>query len=134
MTTKVNLPPEAEVTNAVSVLRMLADRTRLTILAMVETSEMSVTAIAEALGRSTPCVSQHLAKLRAAGLVTSRREGTTIYYSQQDAHISALVRNVFFYAEHSLYAEPPHHARGAIGPDSLPHRTNRDPAAAISAA
>ena len=68
-----------------------------------------MTAIAEALDRPTPAVSQHLAKLRAGHLVTARREGTTIYYSQANEHVSALVTNVLQHTEHTLYpaAAPP---------------------------
>jgi DNA-binding transcriptional ArsR family regulator len=56
-----------------------------------------------------PAVSQHLAKLRAAGLVVARREGTSVRYSQPDEHVAALVTNVLQHAEHLLYANPPHH-------------------------
>ncbi|WP_240643988.1 ArsR/SmtB family transcription factor [Antribacter gilvus] len=72
--------PDADLDHAVQVLRLLADRTRLAILAMLDGTEMSVTAIAETLDRPTAAVSQHLAKLRAGHLVTARRDGTTIYY------------------------------------------------------
>lgn len=102
-------PTEAELDRAVEVLRLLADRTRLAILAMLEGVEMPVKAIAEALGRPTPAISQHLAKLRTGRLVTSRREGTTIYYTQPDEHIAALVTNVLHHTEHTLYDTPPHH-------------------------
>lgn len=134
MTTPIQLPPDKDIVQAVATLRLLADRTRLMILAMIEDCEMSVTSIAEALDRPTPAVSQHLAKLRTAGLVTSRREGTTIFYSQRDPHVRALVQNVFYYAEHSLYSEPPHHSRASGGPAPMPHGSNRDLAAPDSSA
>ncbi|MDF2712800.1 MAG: regulatory protein ArsR [Nonomuraea muscovyensis] len=102
-------PTEPELDRAVEVLRLLADRTRLAILAMLDGVEMPVTAIAEALDRPTPAISQHLAKLRFGRLVTSRREGTTIYYTQPDEHVAALVTNVLHHTEHSLYDNPPHH-------------------------
>ena len=105
-------PPEADLAHAVEVLRLLADRTRLAILAMLDHTEMSVTAIAEALDRPAPAVSQHLAKLRAGRLVVSRRDGTTIYYSQPDEHVAALVTNVLQHSEHVLYDVPPHHRAG----------------------
>jgi DNA-binding transcriptional ArsR family regulator len=108
-TTQRTTPPDADLDHAVDVLRLLADRTRLAILAMLNGTEMSVTAIAEALGRPGSGVSQHLAKLRAGHLVTSRREGTTIYYGQPDEHVAALVTGVLQHTEHMLYAVPPHH-------------------------
>jgi DNA-binding transcriptional ArsR family regulator len=102
-------PPDADLDHAVEVLRLLADRTRLAILAMLDGTEMSVSAIAETLDRPSAAVSQHLAKLRAGRLVTSRRDGTTIYYGQPDAHVAALVANVLQHTEHMLYEVPPHH-------------------------
>ena len=101
--------PDVDLDHAVDVLRLLADRTRLAILAMLDGTEMSVSAIAEVLDRPGPAVSQHLAKLRTGQLVTSRREGTTIYYSQPDEHVAALVTNVLQHTEHALYETPPHH-------------------------
>ncbi|MEO7589053.1 MAG: metalloregulator ArsR/SmtB family transcription factor [Arachnia sp.] len=108
-TPRQGVPRDADLDVAVDVLRLLADRTRLAILAMLEGSEMSVTAIAEALNRPGPAVSQHLAKLRTGGLVVARRDGTTIYYGQPDEHVAALVTNVLQHTEHVLYDTPPHH-------------------------
>ncbi|PFG42596.1 ArsR family transcriptional regulator [Isoptericola jiangsuensis] len=107
--TRPGLPPDVDLDHAVEVLRLLADRTRLAILVMLDGTEMSVSAIADTLGRPTPAVSQHLARLRAGHLVTSRREGTTIFYAQQDEHVAALVTNVLQHGEHVLYPSPPHH-------------------------
>jgi DNA-binding transcriptional ArsR family regulator len=108
-TTQRTTPPDADLDHAVEVLRLLADRTRLAILAMLDGTEMSVTAIAEAVDRPGPAVSQHLAKLRAGRLVSTRREGTTVYYGQPDEHLAALVTNVLQHSEHVLYEVPPHH-------------------------
>ena len=106
----MNRPPDdLALDHAVSVLRMLADRTRLSILDLIHHEELPVTAIAQALDRPGPAVSQHLAKLRAAHLVTTRREGTTIYYAQSDPHLAALVTNSLQLSEHALYEYPPHH-------------------------
>lgn len=103
------LPPAREIDYAVSVLRLLADRTRLSILALLDDREMAVTAIAEVLDRPVPAVSQHLAKLRTGNLVVTRREGTSVYYRQPDAHVSALVTNILHNAEHAYHEVPPHH-------------------------
>ncbi len=103
------VPEEAVVDHAAGVLRLLADRTRLSILVMLDGAEMSVGAMAQALDRPVPGVSQHLAKLRAAGMVRVRRQGTTSYYSQPDEHLAALVLNALQLSEHALYEVPPHH-------------------------
>lgn len=106
-------PTQPELDHAVDVLRLLADRTRLAILAMLDGQEMSVTAISAALGRPAAAVSQHLAKLRAGRLVAARRDGTTVFYTQPDEHVAALVTNVLHLTEHALYAVPPHHRQGS---------------------
>ena len=99
----------ADLDTAVEVLRLLADRTRLAILAALRDTELSVGAIAEALGRPVPAVSQHLARLRAGQLVLTRRDGVTVYYRLANEHVDALVRNVLQQAEHLTYDRPPHH-------------------------
>ncbi|MGJ6980881.1 ArsR/SmtB family transcription factor [Aestuariimicrobium soli] len=103
------LPADPELEHATSVLRLLADRTRLGILALLADQELTVTALAEALDRPVPAVSQHLAKLRTAGLVVVRRQGTSSHYRQPDEHLAALVTNALQFAEHAVYAEAPHH-------------------------
>lgn len=101
--------PDADLDTAVGVLRLLADRTRLAILGLLHGGELSVGAIAERLARPVPAVSQHLAKLRAGRLVTTRRDGATVYYRLANEHIDALVLNVLHQAEHLRYDHPPHH-------------------------
>ncbi|MEP7763897.1 metalloregulator ArsR/SmtB family transcription factor [Sanguibacter sp. 25GB23B1] len=99
----------ADLDTAVDVLRLLADRTRLSILDALHDRELSVGAIAEELDRPVPAVSQHLAKLRAGHLVHTRRDGVTVYYRHANEHVDALVRNVLHQAEHLRYDHPPHH-------------------------
>lgn len=94
---------------AVDILRLLADRTRLEILVLLSEGERAVGAIAAAVGRPVPGVSQHLAKLRGGHLVTARRDGTTVYYALSSEHVEALVTNVIQHSEHVVYAVPPHH-------------------------
>lgn len=100
-------PPELE--HAAETLHLLGDRTRLAVLVMLQDSEMSVGAIAERLQRPVPAVSQHLARLRQAGLVQVRRQGTSSFYSQPDVHLAQLVTNAVQFSEHALYEQPPHH-------------------------
>lgn len=108
-TTDRTAPAAADLNAAVDVLRLLADRTRLAILALLETGEMGVGALADTLERPVPAVSQHLAKLRSGNLVTSRREGTAVFYALSNPHVSALVTNALQHGEHLRYPVPPHH-------------------------
>jgi len=65
---------------AANTLKAMASETRLVILCALSSEELPVNKLAELTGQSQSAVSQHLSKLRAAGLVDSRREGQTIYY------------------------------------------------------
>ena len=94
------IPDEEHSQIAAETFRMLADATRVRILWALFHDELSVNALAEHVGAVPTAVSQHLAKLRLAGLVSRRREGTFVYYSASDAHVKALVAQALYYAEH----------------------------------
>src|SRR6478736_3940849 len=93
----------------VEVFRMLADATRVQVLWALVSREMSVTDLATHVGKPAPSVSQHLAKLRMARLVRTRREGTTIFYSLENNHVRQLVVDAVFNAEHAGPGVPRHH-------------------------
>lgn len=94
---------------AVEVFAMLADATRVRIVLALRDTELSVGALAEQLDRSPTSISQHLAKLRLARIVTTRREGTTVFYRLVDEHARRLVADAIFQAQHALGGEPEHH-------------------------
>lgn len=60
--------------------KALGDETRLRIVALLSHGELCVCHLEEALRLSQPKVSRHLATLRAAGVVQSRRDGSWVYY------------------------------------------------------
>ncbi|KAA5602432.1 ArsR/SmtB family transcription factor [Blastochloris sulfoviridis] len=62
-------------------LKALAHQSRLVILCMLAEGEKSVGELEELLSQRQATVSQQLARLRLDGLVTTRRDGQTIYYS-----------------------------------------------------
>ncbi len=64
--------------------RGLSDSSRLMILELLRTGQLSVSQIVERTGLSQPNVSQHLACLKDCGLVVSRQEGRSIIYSLAD--------------------------------------------------
>ncbi|WP_166789656.1 ArsR/SmtB family transcription factor [Cryobacterium fucosi] len=94
---------------AVEVFGMLADATRVRIILALRGGELSVNQLAEAVDKSPAAVSQHLAKLRLARMVTTRHEGTRVYYRLENEHASQLVSDAIFQAEHSLGGTPRHH-------------------------
>jgi ArsR family transcriptional regulator len=60
--------------------RLLSDSTRLRLLMLVDSEELSVAELAAITQLAQPRVSTHLAKLKEAGLVSDRREGVSVYY------------------------------------------------------
>jgi len=101
--------PDDQVSLVVEVFRMLADATRVQVLWVLVGREMAVNELAEHVGKPAPSVSQHLAKLRMARLVRTRREGTTIFYTLENDHIGQLVTDAVFNAEHAGPGIPGHH-------------------------
>lgn len=77
-----------------AVARALADPKRLCVLEMLAWGERSVSELSSDLGCHVPNMSQHLAVLRSAGLVTTRRDGTSIYYRLADDDVLAAYRMI----------------------------------------
>lgn len=77
-------------TNTASLLTLLADPTRRALFERLAQGEASVGSLAEALPVSQPAVSQHLARLREAGLVSVRAEGTRRLYRIDPAGLGPL--------------------------------------------
>ncbi|MGR6118321.1 ArsR/SmtB family transcription factor [Aeribacillus composti] len=70
-----------EIEKAAHVLKLLGDKTRLTIMAILKQRECCVCELLEVFDMSQPAISQHLRKLKDAGLVKEDRRGQWIYYS-----------------------------------------------------
>ena len=94
---------------AVEVFSMLADATRVRIVLALRDGELSVNHLAETLDKTPAAVSQHLAKLRLARIVTARQEAQRVFYRLENEHASKLVTDAIFQAEHSLGGTPRHH-------------------------
>lgn len=74
-----------------SAFKALADPTRREILRLLRQGEMTAGALAEAFQMTKPTMSHHFAVLKAADLVTSRREGQTIWYGLNTSVLQDLV-------------------------------------------
>jgi ArsR family transcriptional regulator, virulence genes transcriptional regulator len=86
---------ELRAAEAETLLGLLANRRRLIILChLLRHGELSVGEIVNRLDLTQSALSQHLALMRSAGIVTTRREGTTIYYSLTDPRAVALIHAV----------------------------------------
>lgn len=72
--------------------KMLGDTTRIKLLGKIAGGEMRVGDIAEALGMQPSAISHQLRVLRAARIVTCRRDGKEAWYSLDDDHVVRLMR------------------------------------------
>lgn len=73
------------------IFRALADPTRRAVFEKLASGEMSVGALKKDFDVSQPAISQHLAQLRKAGLVSERREGRNTYYVADPAGLDPLL-------------------------------------------
>ncbi|MEM8813890.1 MAG: metalloregulator ArsR/SmtB family transcription factor, partial [Pseudomonadota bacterium] len=83
-------------------LGLMANRSRLLILCRLVEGPASVGALAEAIDLSQSALSQHLAKLRRADLVTTTRQGQFITYRLASKEAETLMRTLY-----DLYCAPP---------------------------
>lgn len=86
-----------DLATASGVLRLLADPTRVRLLALLEREELTVAELAQVLHLAQPRVSTHLAKLKEAELVRDRRAGVSAYYranNEGDSHQHALLHSL----------------------------------------
>jgi DNA-binding transcriptional ArsR family regulator len=113
-----DMPTEEQVHLAAESFRLLADPTRIKVLWALLQGESSVACLAELAGAAPTAVSQHLAKLRLAGLVKGRREGTFVYYSAADDHVRGLLAQALHHADHVDRGIP----EGHTGDHAQPHR------------
>jgi ArsR family transcriptional regulator, virulence genes transcriptional regulator len=86
---------------AEQLLKALANRHRLMILCELHKGERSVTALQEAVGLSQSALSQHLARLRADALVSTRRQAQTIYYALASDEVLRMIALLY-----ELYCAP----------------------------
>src|SRR5260221_5383010 len=76
---------------AADIFRALADPTRRAVFERLAGREMSVSALKAGFSISQPAISQHLAALRAAGLVAERREGRYAFYRVDPLGLAPMV-------------------------------------------
>jgi ArsR family transcriptional regulator, lead/cadmium/zinc/bismuth-responsive transcriptional repressor len=87
--------------------KVFSDPTRLRILGALAQGELCVCDIGAVLGASQSAVSHQLAVLRAARMVSFRREGKTVYYSLADEHVGQLLQlGIDHASERALRGQP----------------------------
>src|SRR5215213_1757336 len=105
---EVVLPTGDQARAAAELLRLLADPTRLRLLAALVTEDRDVAELTELAGVPRPAVSQHLGKLRLGGLVESRAEGRRRIYTVRNGHVRRLVGETLAHADHLVAGLPDH--------------------------
>jgi ArsR family transcriptional regulator, virulence genes transcriptional regulator len=80
-------PREQAIAQGADLLAAMANPARIAILGYVTQAELSVGTLSERVGLSQSAMSQHLAKLREAGLVRGRREAQTVFYSSSSVAV-----------------------------------------------
>lgn len=84
---------EAKTAVAAQMLKLVANERRLLILCRLAVKrEMSVGALAKAVGLGQSALSQHLAKMREEGLVATRRDAQTVFYRIADPNASRVLK------------------------------------------
>ena len=95
----VDEPTDKQFAAAVDLLQAVGVEPRLRILWALLHSEHSVNELADHLGAKPPAVSQHLAKLRELGLVTTRRQGNFIFYACESPHVRSIAKKALTHTQ-----------------------------------
>ena len=96
---------------AAGLMRALANEHRLMILCQLATGERGVGELVEAVGLSQSAVSQHLARLRAEGIVVTRRDAQAIFYSLASDQVRRVIEALY-----AIYCAGPARCRPAPNP------------------
>ncbi|MEZ5971760.1 MAG: metalloregulator ArsR/SmtB family transcription factor [Hyphomonadaceae bacterium] len=84
----------AKASEAAALLKALAHEARLMVLCQLLDGEHSAGALQESSGLSQSALSQHLARLREEGLVSTRRDAQTIYYRLADPNVARVLNTL----------------------------------------
>jgi DNA-binding transcriptional ArsR family regulator len=114
----------AQLESAALTFDLLSVPGRLHLVWLLASQELDVTTLAESTGATIPAASQQLAKLRAAGVVSARRDGRRQLYRVDDPHILSVVEEMF------RHIQPD----GTLTPDPDGRRPPRRPRFATSTA
>jgi DNA-binding transcriptional ArsR family regulator len=106
--THPDTPSLEQVNAAVMSFTLLADPTRVRMLWALREQPLDVASLA-AIAECRPTVaSQHLSKLRFAGLVEATRDGRRMLYRLRGGHVRALLTEALFHADHQVSGAPTH--------------------------
>ena len=88
-------PTQLQLRSAAATFALLGSAPRLHLAWLMAHDPSDVGTLARRVGLSIPTTSQHLAKLRLAGIVSARREGRHTYYTIEDPHVLTMLDQIF---------------------------------------
>jgi DNA-binding transcriptional ArsR family regulator len=103
-------PHPEDLARVCEIFKALSEPIRLQLVLSLLGGERNVMHLVEGLGQPQSTVSRHLALLRSAELVRTRRAATHVYYRLADAHVAGLVQEAFGHAQHERLELPDHPA------------------------
>jgi ArsR family transcriptional regulator, virulence genes transcriptional regulator len=86
------ISPDVLRDRSAAIAKALADAKRLCVVERLADGERSVSELSRDVGCQVPNMSQHLAVLRTAGIVATRREGSTVFYRLADPNVLEVYR------------------------------------------
>jgi ArsR family transcriptional regulator len=89
---EVTFAPDLIRDRSAAIAKALSDAKRLCVVERLADGERSVSDLSRDVGCQVPNMSQHLAVLRSAGIVASRREGSTVFYRLADPQVLEVYR------------------------------------------
>lgn len=104
-TMREKMPTQAELERTAELFKVFGDPTRMQILTALYEQELCVCDISDLLGMTQSAISHQLRLLRTAHLVKNRREGKSIFYSLDDAHVVSIIAQGLAHIRHSQQAE-----------------------------
>jgi DNA-binding transcriptional ArsR family regulator len=108
-------PTQLQLRSAAATFALLGSAPRLHLAWLMAHETSDVGTLARRVGLSIPTTSQHLAKLRLAGIVSARREGRHTYYTIEDPHVLTMLDQVFGHIAPD----------GTLAPDPVTPRSRR---------
>ena len=104
-----------QVEGAAHTLTLLADPTRVSVLWALLHGEHAVNDLADGARAHPAAGSQHPAELRLSRLVSSRSEGTSVYYRAHNEHVRRRIDEALFNADHAVSGTPDHEEPAVVG-------------------
>ena len=100
-TARKSLPSTADLARLADFMAVMADPTRLQIVAALKSTELCVCDLSAVIGISESAVSHQLRAMRELKIVRSRRQGRMVFYSLDDDHVDSIYRQAHEHVRHS---------------------------------